>query len=335
MCAACVGKALVAPVSPVATVARMLLLYAVLAAGCTDAAFAATGSSRMRVQLLLSEWSGPYLEAAQVIRSRLADKADVVMSLDRAQDDSWGQTLGPGDLLVPLGAKAARTVAEKKLSVPVLAALLPRRAYEAIQKEVGTTYPGGRFSVIYLDQPWDRQMALIRLMLPEVRRMGVLLSESNIELRPALSESARDQGFQMETAIVDGKDQLFVAQRGLLRQVEVMLALPDPQVINRETLESYLITAYRAHVPVFGFSKSLSESGALAAIFTTPEQIGEQAVEIIRDVIEKKAYRPGTALYPRYFRVHVNRHVARSLQIPVPEERWLLDQISRYDGSRP
>jgi len=286
---------------------------------------------RLRVWLVLSEPGGAYAELARALEAGLSDRVELTTRVLES-GESWVPAVKGGDLIVPVGLKAAQAVAQLDLPGPVLAALLPRQGYEALFNHGQAARRP--VSALVLDQPWERQLALVRLALPKAERVGVLLGPGSQGQKGDLSRAAQQVGLRLNAATVSQASEVFVRQRELLRGNEVLLAVPDPLVLNPATLMSYLISAYRARVPIVGFSPSLAEAGALAAVYSTPEQIGRQLSELIVELAHGRSARPARLIYPRYFKVSVNRQVARSLELEIAPDDWLQRQLeARGDKS--
>jgi ABC-type uncharacterized transport system substrate-binding protein len=97
---------------------------------------------------------------------------------------------------------------------------------------------------------------------------------------------------------------LLNALRRLLSNSNVILAVPDAQIYNRNNISSILLTSYRQQVPLFGFSASYVKAGALAAVYSTPAQISQQVAEIISNLSSASSL--PAPQYPRYFSVNTN-----------------------------
>ena len=292
---------------------------------------AGAAEARLRVWLVLSESGGAYAELARALEAGLPEKVELNTRV-LEPGESWVQSVKGLDLVIPVGLKAAQAVAQLDPPGQVLAALLPRQGYEALFNHAQAARRP--VSALVLDQPWERQLALVRLALPRTERVGVLLGPGTQGQKGDLSRAAQQAGLRLSAATVSQAGEVFSRQRELLRGNEVLLAVPDPLVLNPTTLMSYLISAYRARVPIVGFSPSLVEAGALAAVYSTPEQIGRQLGELIVELANGRTARPARLIYPRYFKVGVNRQVARSLELAIPPDDWLQRQLdARGDKS--
>lgn len=287
-----------------------------------------------RAWLLLSDASGAYAETANAALAALP--RELPGQIVAPNGEAWAQAVRPGDVVVPLGLKAAKTALQLNHQGPIVAAMLPRQAYDTLQDNSAASLARRNFSVLLLDQPFERQMALIRLALPKAGKIGAILGKSaSANLKSELAKAAGQAGLRLQVEIAENQGELFTVQRELLKENHALLAIPDSSVLNQATLMSYLITAYRARVPVFAFSQNLAEAGALAAVYSTPEQIGRQLAELVADMAGSKAGKSARIAQPRYFKVYVNRQVARSLDLEIAPDDWLQKHLEAKAGGTP
>lgn len=314
-----------------ALAALMCLAFALLGLPRTVAALDA-------VTVVLSEDGGAYAQVADRLRAVLAQGSGAsrpavkVISLQSLKE---GEPLraDAGQLLVAVGTSAMQILAEKNLPQPIISVMVPRAAFEKIARQGGRLGDPHRFSAIYLDQPWARQFALIRHVLPNRTRIGILLGPDSAELAASLRAAAKAAGLVAVIENAPTEADLLPALRQLLGDSEALLAVPDPTIYNKNSIQSILLTTYRQQVPLFGFSPSYVKAGALAAVYTVPEQIGQQAAEMIQRLAVERALPPPQP--PRYFLVGSNAQVARSLGIPLDDDATLLSKLKRSIENEP
>ncbi len=289
---------------------------------------ARTAAALDGVNLVLSEEGGAYAQVANQLRATLAEGSTARLAIREVTLTSLqqGDTLpaDAGHIWVAVGSGAMQALAQRNPAQPILNVLVPRSAFDKIARQGGRFGDARRFSAIFLDQSWVRQFALIRLALPKCNRVGILLGTDSVELAPALRAAARTAGFTLDIEKVESENDLLPALKKLLAESEAILAVPDPAIYNRNTAQTILLTTYRHQVPLFGFSPSYVKAGALAAVYSRPEQIGRQAAEAIRQAAEQRLPPPQA---PRYFSVGVNSQVARSLGLDVDNETVLSNKL--------
>jgi putative ABC transport system substrate-binding protein len=241
--------------------------------------------------------------------------------------------IGEDDLLIAVGVQALDYASKLNAKLPVLGVLVPQPSFEKILTD--SKRNPRTFSAIVLDQPFPRQIALLKAVIPSATNVGVLFGPASQPLSSDLQQAARQQGLGILQENVNSAPELMPKLRRVLEGSPVLLAVPDPAVYNRETVQTILLTSYRYQKPVIGFSQAYVRAGALAAVYSTPRQIAKQAAEVIRLI----AVRTPTSLpppqAPKYFSVDTNRQVARSLGIELDDENAISEKLSRIERQLP
>lgn len=293
-----------------------------LGLGWTSALVAAPAN----IAVVLSDESTPYQDTANSLRSILEQgAAKAVLSVYSPGGKKADFTRERPDLIVAVGVRAAQDLAAQNLSIPVLATLIPHQAYERIARQRDHKL----FSAVFLDQPLARQMELVRAALPDRARIGVLLGPDSQDNLKTLQAAAKEAKFTLAAEKINAAEELLPALQRVLADCDVLLAVPDPLVFNKGTVQSLLLTTYRYQDPVVGFSLAYVKAGALAAVYSVPEQVGKQAGEIIQRMLATKSWQLPMPEYPKYFSISVNYQVARSLSINVGDEAVLLQKLKR------
>ncbi len=295
--------------SPVLLVLQRLLTFA---AALLFFWGASAQAQPLRVALILSESGGAYQEFGSALQGGLSPRYAV--QVIRA-----GDALPEADLVVAVGMKAATKVASTTL--PALNVFVPRLGFERLPRASSPS-----FSAIYLDQPLERQLALISSILPGNSHVGVLYATPPAELEQLRRLSA-ERRFRLYEQIVDRQHSLASALSDLLDESEVLLVLPDAQVYNSDTIRNILLETYRRQVPMIGLSPAYVRAGALCAVYSTPQQTAKEAVNMIEQFAATG--RLPASQYSTEFEVSVNAQVARSLGLVVTDAEKLRAEIRR------
>ena len=226
-----------------------------------------------------------------------------------------------------LGVEALREVLKANVKEPIVAALVPRSAFDRVQNELGRK-SGAAVSALYLDQPLGRQMALLRLALPEAKRIGVVLGPESMLQQAATVAAIRSHGLEPVVGLALTPDNLFAGLKPALEDADALFALPDSMVYNNSTVPSILMATYRARIPLIAFSPAYVKAGALLCVYSTPQHIGSQAAAMVHGLMRNGAGVPSQ--YPQDFTVRVNDSVARSLGLSLREDH-LADQLRRQE----
>ncbi len=286
------------------------------------------------VWVVQSESVGPYVEAATALRNELTQLPRGGELKVGTWQEFQGAPARPPQLIITLGAVALRNMLdsvqrETSLArVPILAALLPRASYEAL---VPKARPG--LSAVFLDQPVARYLELLRLAMPERKRVGVLFGPESAALAPVLAKEAAARGLRLVTAEVGGdSEEIYPALKTLLGEVDVLLALPDNKVYNASSLQNILITTYRQRVPMVAFSAGYVKAGAAMALHVSPGQAASQAAAVARGSLAGRGLPPPQ--WAADFSVVVNDRVARSLGVVADDPSATTEALKRKEATR-
>jgi ABC-type uncharacterized transport system substrate-binding protein len=315
---------------------RLAASFALLACGSVYAA------GPPEVVVLAREQQPIHRELVNSLREVLAEKgADAVriMSVAQFTKTTQGRKQSPQpELIVAVGTEVTQQVTALDLPAPVLSVAIPRLSFEEVrQRDSGKIAAGrrGGLSAIYLDQPLERRLELIQQILPEARRIGVVLGPGTLAYASEFRAAAERRRLELRVGRVADETQLIRTLDQVLRESDVMLGVVDPLVFNRASARNVLLTAYRWRVPLFGVSPAYVRAGALAAVFSTPEHIARQLAETIEGFRIKGARKLPPPQYPKYFSVVVNYQVAESMGIHVDDEDSLQRRLSNQGSAAP
>lgn len=282
------------------------------------------------VELLWSDDGGVYAELGLALAR---DTATLPVTLRRrmlAGPAGQGASAAVPGLVVALGGQAVREALQRAAAsatwrpVPLLAALLPQSAYPALAPD----WPRNA-SAVWLDQPVERFLEVLRQAMPRRRRVGVLLGPTSKALAPALGRAAAQRGLQLVQAEVATADELYPALQRVLQGAEVFLALPDPLLFNAAALQNILIAAYRQRVPLMSYAAAHVRAGATLALHTPIELVSLQVAQAIGDWALGRGLPPPALA--QGFAVAINAQVARSLALDLPSTGELEAAVRRQE----
>ena len=263
---------------------------------------------------------------AELIADKLQQRDIAVERVPlKTLDQAIQAGLDDSSMIVSLGSEATYALHKKQLTNPVLSLLIPKQSYDALLKDKPR---GSPWAVLFIDQPISRQFLLIKHLLGEDKTIGALLGPYSIREKSTLKNIARSHGQDIQLEEINITDQLISSLKTLIKDTDVLLALPDPVAFNRNTIRGILLLTYREDVPVIGFSRSYVKAGAIAALFSEFEQIAGQAVDIISTHLGSGKFAK-TRFYPNDFSIALNRKVARTLNINLKTEDTLIRLIKR------
>jgi len=297
-----------------------------------------------RITLLLSGSMDIHLQTLRGFKARLDEYGNItaVLGIKNLDDDSHADSVNLGEsdpeLIIAIGSRATRKLIEADLDTPALSIVTPKVTFNTLLSASETASKrqhSGKLAGIVLDQPPSRRMRLARSLLPGPLSVGVLWGPTSKQESAEYHAAAEMAGLELNTAVVDDEMNPIPMIERLIRDNNALLAVYDSIALNPGTAKWLLYLAYQNRIPVIGFSRAYVDAGALAAVYSTPEQIGRQAAEVVHDYIKGNSGRLPAQIYPKYFSLGLNKSVARSIGLSLPDEdRLLLQLMQAEEGSQ-
>lgn len=298
-------RSLVLPIGRILSVALICLFFTPL-----------TQARPLHVTIVTSEDGGAYDVFTEALRNKL-EASRFVWSIKRV-----GDALTESDLYIAVGMKAASELTSQ--TSPVFNVFIPKAGYDKLPRD-SIARVSSR-STIYLDQPIERQLFLLRAVLPKVKHVGVLYATPPAGIS-TLRRMAIENNLVLHEKTVGQEQVLSDALEEVLEVSEVLLAVPDTNVYNAGTIRNILLTSYRKQIPLIGISQAYVKAGALCAIYSSPVQIATQAAEAVKQFSESGKLPPNQ--YAKEFEISVNTQVARSLNLIIKDADELRNEIRR------
>jgi len=283
-----------------------------------------------RIQILLSHPTSPYRVLAEAVSKRVEGQSVSIIELERDSDVPDAILRAPDVLNIAIGSRAMVFALKEMPSIPLLVTLVPSNAYEDLLKTHGPPSSEGKVSAIFLDQPLKRQIAFVRLLMPEKRRMGVLIGQHSYRYVKLLRRLADD--YKLTLRIGDARENRIPdAIKDIISGSDFVLALHDSSLLTPNHAKWLLYMAYQRRIPVIGYSKTYVKAGALAALYSANDQIADQAASLLA----RSGLGKGSVLllpspeYPDDFSIEVNHSVAYSFSIRGIDLDAITEQLHR------
>lgn len=179
-------------------------------------------------------------------------------------------------------------------------------------------------AVLYMTQPYCRQISFITGLNPDWKTIAYLKSSTNDEIQKQLERCARKYDATIQTTYIDTLENLSTRLKQALSHADLLLALPDKQIYNSGTAKNILLSSYRMRKPVIAFSSKFVEAGALGALYSDVSQIADRAADIAISYLARHAFKQST-YYPEKFNISLNHQVFKALDISIPDT----DELNR------
>lgn len=188
-----------------------------------------------------------------------------------------------------------------------------------------------KISALYRDQPLARQLQLAKLLIPNLRRIGIIFGHRN--LPQSVAQLERSSKLQIDAIDIEDKPDWPKYLSQLMLDNDVLLGVDDASIYNGETIRSILLTTYRRGKFLIGPSRAFVSAGSLASCYTPPDQYLKQLVDMVGTTLRAQKLPPPQ--YPRAFRAAINPQVSASLGLAVQDENTLTARLQTTAGQSP
>ena len=170
--------------------------------------------------------------------------------------------------------------------------------------------------------PYEKQLELIRQILPEAKKIGILhtTSETNSDSQLASYQKlAKDYDFEVVERGVSASADIPTATDSILKEVDCIVNLTDNTVVS--SLPTILDKANEKNIPVFGSEIEQVKIGCLAAAGLDYMDLGEQTGKMAAKVLkgEKKASEMNYEVITEP-KIYVNEKVADNMKIKISDD---------------
>ena len=229
--------------------------------------------------------------------------------------DANADHLSSANRIIALGIKASQLVLERFPKKKLISAYLTQQQHRQLQ------LANDNQLTVLLDQPLLRYLAFTKFQF-NPKSVGII-NHSPIELNRQQRKTLKRLKLQLNQYQSTKPRDLLSTVRQLVQQNDVLLMLPEQGIYNRNTLKGILLTAYRARRPVISYSPAHVMSGAVAAIYSSPADIGRHLADVLNDYDDGFADSSANVQFARYYSVMTNSRVAHALGIDISDESGL------------
>jgi len=257
-----------------------------------------------------------------VSRGSIISEYDMEGDLQRGKQFLARLRSGPKpDLILAIGIWALQVVVEEVRDIPVVFAMVLNPATVIGQEAHNIT--GASMNV-----PIEQQIALLKKVSPQVRRIGVIYDPSKTGFLVKQAERiAREQGVRLVAKSIASSKDAFAALDAMQGEIDALWILPDLTVLAPESVQYMLLFSFRNKIPLLGLSENQARMGALLGLsFESGSDIGSQAGELANEILSGKSAEEVPFTTARRARLTVNLKTASKLGLQIPKE--ILDRAN-------
>lgn len=241
-------------------------------------------ASAAEIAILKSADVAYYNQAVQGFRETLPTRTTITEynlagNLMRGREIATSLRAAPPDVVLTIGLKAALAAKLELVDAPVVFCLVLNPESHGL--------PAANMTGILMRVPPASQLASIQTLAPRSRRIGLLYDPSRSSALITESErAARKLSLELITVPVESSSDVPGALRRVLPTIDLFWLLQDQTVITEDSMDFIVQATLQAKVPMFGFSPTLVQQGALGALVINAKDIGRQAGNLATAILK-------------------------------------------------
>ena len=193
--------------------------------------------------------------------------------LTRGREIGKSLRAAPPDLVLAVGLKAAIAARLAIFDTPVVFCMVLNPEAHGL--------PTPNMTGIAVRLPPVDQLAALRSLMPNRPRVGVLYDEEQTGafVHEAITVAGQ-QGLELVPVVVRRQEDIPRAVLGLLPKIDVLWLIQDQVVVSESAIPFFLESSVNAKIPIFTFSSTLVQQGAVGALVLDPWAVGQQAARL-------------------------------------------------------
>ena len=210
------------------------------------------------------------------------------------------------DIILTIGVLATTIAKQEIKDIPIVFCMVINHARFQLT--------GANITGIAAEISVEKQLKWHQTILDSLQNLGVIYDPSKtgniIEIAGA---KAKDIGINLVKYEIKSPKMVSEALKNLIGRIDSLWLLPDSTVLTKKSFDLIKSTALENKIPLLCTSEVCVKVGALAAVFSDYECVGEQAAQLAREILEKPS--PGSLgiVYPDSFKLAINTDTAEKL----------------------
>lgn len=219
------------------------------------------------------------------------------------------------DILVPISTQSTQTIVKaNKNKIPVVFSTVTDPISAGIV--VNLTHPGVAITGAMELPPIEKQLHLIKQLLPHVKRLGVIYSASETNSQATITRLKALSDLTIIERSINSSLDLKAATESLVNQVDAIYLPSDNKVWS--ALETVTKITTKSGIPVITADPISIEKGVVIALGYSQYDIGKTAGELIVRILKGESAELLPIQKPRSTTLAINLCAANKLHLIIP-----------------
>ena len=223
-------------------------------------------------------------------------------------------------LMIGIATPSAQALANSSKDIPIILGAVTDPKGAGLVKD--NKNPGGNITGVSDLTPIKEQFELIKDILPEAKKIGILYSSSednSIVQANQATEIAESMGFEITVSTVSSTNDVSQVSSSLVNQVDAVWVPTDNTIAS--AMSTLVSAADNKNIPIFPAVDTMVNDGGLATVGLNQYELGKLTGKMAATVL-KGDNKPATMpiQYLKEGDIIINREKATQLGITIPKQ---------------
>ncbi|WP_429949911.1 ABC transporter substrate-binding protein [Enterococcus sp. AZ170] len=223
------------------------------------------------------------------------------------------------NVLIGIATPAAQALANTTSEIPIVLGAITDPVSAGLVKN--DQQPGGNITGVSDKSPVDAQFELVKEILPESKKVGILYASSEENSKYQVEEAkkiAENQGWSVKTYAVPSSNEIAQTVQVMTSEVDFIYIPTDNTIAN--AMQTVVNEANKSKTPIIPSVDTMVEQGGLATVGINQFDLGIQTGKMAADILSGKAKPATTPIYTfKTGDIIINEKQAAKLGISIPE----------------
>lgn len=248
---------------------------------------------------------------------------NIKIDYQNAQGDiTIAQTIGKKfasekkDLIYAIATPSAQAAYNATKEIPIIITAVTDPVQAGIVKSLNKPETNVSGTSDYL--PVEKQLALIKELMPNAKRIGVLYNTSEVNSEVQINELKKvAKGYEIITSGVTSTNEVNSAIISLIKKIDVLYVPTDQLIVS--SMPIIVKNTLEAKIPIIASEKGSVESGALATVGINYYKLGYEAGNMAVDVLKGVDISNMPVKISEETEVYINKNTLKSLNMSIPK----------------
>lgn len=232
-------------------------------------------------------------------------------------------------VMIGIATPSAQSLANTTKTTPIVMGAISDPVGAGLVKNLKN--PGNNITGVMHKEPINRQVQLIKQLLPDLKTVGVLHTSSDDSSSSEVkefTELAHKEGIDVKDYTITSTNDIQQVSASMASNVQAIYIPNDNTVASG--FQTVLKNADQNNIPVFPSTSEMTRQGGLSTVSVSQYELGKMTGQMAAEILKGKDPAKMAVRYPTNGITYLNLKQANKLGISVPAQ--LVQQVEKNKG---